>query len=575
MSAEEPEGKPLRRITFLSAVLFAFMLINVGQLFRWQVLEYDYLLSLAKAEHDWYMEIAPLRGTIRDRNGHILALDIFEFEITAAPPMIANPEELADRLAPLLDRPRDEILELLKSGQPYVRLARRVPQQAGEIIESWGLRGIRVEPRPKRVYAEDNLAAHVLGFVNETNNGYYGVEGYYNQVLKGQAGEGQGERDPAGNYIPIGFHRLAPPQDGRDVVLTIDRNIQHMVEGELASAIARYGAESGTIIVMEPKTGSILAMASYPSYDPNRFADMPVELFVNPSVSAHYEPGSVFKIISMAAGLDAGVITPQSTFYDSGSVEVGGRTIMNWDRRGHGLVTMTDVLAQSLNVGAAYVSTTLGRERFYTYVRRFGFGRITEVDLASEGPGRLRLPGDGEWHESDLGTNSFGQGLAVTPLQMISAVAAVANDGLMMKPHVVGTIVDESAQQGRQRVTTIQPIAMRRVIFPQTAQQLTWMLVEAVQKETDLAAVPGYKIAGKTGTAQVPIPGGYHSSWTIASFIGYAPPEDPAFIVLVKIDKPAVEPWGSTVAAPVFKAVAEQLFVLLGIPPDEARVTGG
>ena len=569
MSAEESEGKSLRRITFLSAVLFAFMLINVGQLFRWQVLEYDYLLGLAKAEHDWYMEIAPLRGTIRDRNGHILALDIFEFEITAAPPMIANPEEAADRLAPLLSRPRDEILALLNSGQPHVRLARRVPQQIGETIESWGLRGIGVEPRPKRMCAENNLAAHVLGFVNETNNGYYGVEGYYNQILKGQAGEGQGERDPAGNYIPIGFYRLAPPQNGRDLILTIDRTIQYMVEEELEKAIARYGAESGTIIVMEPQTGSILAMASYPSYDPDRFADTPAELFVNPSVSAHYEPGSVFKIITMAAGLDAGVVTPQSTFYDSGSIEVGGRTIMNWDRLGHGLVTMTDVLAQSLNVGAAYVSTTMGRERFYTYVRRFGFGRITEVDLASEGPGRLRLPGDGEWHESDLGTNSFGQGLAVTPLQMISAVAAVANDGLMMKPHVLEKIVDD------QHVSPIQPVAVRRVVSPQTAEQLTSMLVEAVQKETDLAAVPGYKIAGKTGTAQVPIPGGYHPSWTIASFIGYAPPEDPAFIVLVNIDKPVVEPWGSKVAAPVFKAVAEQLFVLLGIPPDEARTIGG
>jgi len=569
VSPEKPEGKPLRRITFLSAVLFAFVLINVGQLFRWQVLEYDYLLGLAKAEHDWYMEIAPLRGTIRDRNGHILALDIFEFEITAAPPMIANPEEVADRLTPLVERPRDKVLELLKSGQPHVRLARRVPQQIGETIESWDLRGIRVEPRPKRVCTENNLAAHVLGFVNETNNGYYGVEGYYNQILKGQAGEGQGERDPAGNYIPIGFYRLAPPQNGRDLVLTIDRTIQYMVEVELEEAIVRYGAESGTIIVMEPKTGSILAMANYPSYDPNRFAETPAELFVNPSVSAHHEPGSVFKIITMAAGLDAGVITPQSTFYDSGSIEVGGRTIMNWDRQGHGLVSMTDVLAQSLNVGAAYVSTTLGRERFYTYVRRFGLGRITEVDLASEGPGRLRLPGDGEWHESDLGTNSFGQGLAVTPLQMITAVAAVANDGLMMKPHVLEKIVDG------QHITTFQPFAVRRVISPQAAEQLTWMLVEAVQKETDLAAVPGYKVAGKTGTAQVPIPGGYHPNWTIASFIGYAPPEDPAFVVLVKIDKPAVEPWGSKVAAPVFKAVAEQLVILLGIPPDEARVTGG
>jgi cell division protein FtsI/penicillin-binding protein 2 len=268
----------------------------------------------------------------------------------------------------------------------------------------------------------------------------------------------------------------------------------------------------------------------------------------------------------MAAGLDAGIITPDSTFYDSGEIKVGGIVIQNPDHRAHGLVTMTDILAYSLNVGVAYVSTSLGEETFYAYLKRFGCGHPTGIDLDGEVAGTLKEPGSEDWYKSDLGTNSFGQGIAVTPLQMITAVAAVANHGLLMKPYVVERIVDD------QGVIVTQPTVVRQVVSAQTAEQLTDMLVEAVERGAELATVPGYDVAGKTGTAQIPVGDHYDPELTIASFVGYAPADDPQFIVLVKIDKPRLDPWGAEVAAPVFRIIAEQLFVLLDVPPDGVRL---
>ncbi len=564
----QPGRKPYRRLIFLFAVLIGFGLVLVVQLFRWQVVEHEALASLAKIVHGaGEMEmVIPPRGDITDRNGHLLATDIFQYEVSAAPNMVKDPWEIADRLAPLLGASREEVCAQLSSKDPYVLLGRHIPQGNGEIIASWDLAVISVQPRPKRAYPEKNLAAHLLGFVAETHKGYYGVEGYYNPSLRGEDPSLRDEKDHAREELLSGLPRFTVPKAGKDLVLTIDRFIQYMIERELEQAIFRFRAEGGTIIVMDPRRGAILAMASFPSYDLDLFSETPSELFVDPAISSQYEPGSVFKIITTAAGLDAGVISPQSTFYDSGVVEVGGRAITNWDRRGHGLVTMSEILAKSLNVGAAYISTTLGKDRFYSYVRRFGFGRITEVDLSGEVPGTLKLPGDNEWHESDLGTNSFGQGIAVTPLQMINAVAAVANRGFLMKPYVVERFIDGD------RVVDVQPAVVRRAISSSTAAQLTAMLVEAVEKGAELAVIPGYRIAGKTGTAQIPTPAGYDPQQTIASFVGYAPADDPQFIVLVKIDKPQTSPWGVEVAAPVFKTVAEQLFMYLGIPPDNVRL---
>jgi cell division protein FtsI/penicillin-binding protein 2 len=555
------------RIVTLMAIMSAGTLILVGQLFRWQVLEHETFLALAEEEHQAEVTIRPRRGAIYDRNGFLLAADTFQYTVSASPPMISDPYATADRLFPLLGMSRDDTLVALTSDAAWIPLTRGVPQPLGETILEWDITGVQVEPHAKRVYPEGTLAAHLIGFVNDNDNGFYGIEGYYDAMLRGTPGLRQGERDPFGSSIPIGPGQYVPPRDGKSLVLTIDRTAQYIVERELATAIERYQAESGTVIVLDPKTGAIVAMASWPSYDPNHFAEADQKLFPDPSVSEQYEPGSVFKVVTMAAGLDSGAIAPETTIYDGGIIEVGGRTIYDWDRQPHGTVNMTTVLGKSLNVGAAQVAVTLGKERFYTYVRRFGFGRITEVDLDSEGPGTLKAPGDPDWHESDLGTNSFGQGIAVTPLQMAVAMVAVANDGLLMKPYMVQQIIEGD------RTLSVQPTVVRRAILAQTAQTLTEMLVSAVSQETELARVPGYRVAGKTGTAQIPVPGGYHPTLTVASFAGYLPADDPAFVILVVIHKPKTSPWGGEVAAPVFARIAQQLVVLFDVPPDEIRLS--
>jgi cell division protein FtsI (penicillin-binding protein 3) len=558
------KGRAFPRLVFLIAILTGLVLVIAVRLFYLQVIQ-GALGGEPPPPPNYSPEIVPHRGLIIDSCGYILALNVFEYDVSAAPDVITDTQYVASHLSPILGVSPDELVSLLDPEKPYALLKKRVSQEVAEAIVARNFRGIYLKPQLRRKYPGGELAAHLLGFVNLDCVGGYGLEGFYDSLLKGLGTMLEGAYRQ-GEAAPFAFHQLALPQDGTHLVLTLDRNIQYLVEEELEKAVHDYQADSGTIIVMDPKTGAILAMASYPSYDPNRYYEVPMELYINPAVSYQYEPGSVFKILTMAAGLDAGVITPDSTFYDSGAIEVGGIIIQNRDRHAHGLVTMTDVLAYSLNVGIAYVSTSLGEETFYAYLKRFGCGYHTGIDLGGEVAGTLKEPGSKDWYKSELGTNSFGQGVAVTPLQMITAVAAVANRGVLMKPYVVERIVDD------QGVIVTQPTEARQVVSAQTAGQLTDMLVEAVERGAELATVAGYDIAGKTGTAQIPIGDGYDPELTIASFVGYAPADDPQFIALVKIDKPRLDPWGAEVAAPVFRTIAERLFVLLDIPPDSIRL---
>jgi cell division protein FtsI/penicillin-binding protein 2 len=324
------------------------------------------------------------------------------------------------------------------------------------------------------------------------------------------------------------------------------------------------------VLVMDPSTGAMLASYSYPSYDPNDFAQADIDLLADPVVSKMWEPGSIFKIVTWAAGIDSGTVTPGTTFYDEGALEVGGRVIQNWDRKGHGLVTMRDGLVGSLNTVAAFTSTSMGKDTFYTYLRRFGFGTLTQVDMASEGPGMMKLPGDSNWFPSDLGTNSFGQGIAVTPIQMLAAVASVANHGMLMQPYIVQEFITQG-DEGARRIP-VEPMAVRRAVSPETAATMTDMLVEVVEKGAPKAAVPGYGVAGKSGTAQIPEPYGYNPTDTIASFVGFAPADDPRFVLLIKLDRPSVSPWGTQTAAPAFQAIAQRLLIYMQVPPDDMRV---
>jgi cell division protein FtsI/penicillin-binding protein 2 len=548
------------------AIMCAAGLVLIGQLIRWQIIEHHRFAAWAEAEHQDEVVIPSRRGDIRDRNGHLLATDLIQYDISVSPKIISDPEGTAERLYPVLDMPREKILEHLTRDELWTPLANGVSQSVGETILDWDIVGLQAEPRPKRVYPEGDMAAHLLGFVNNNGNGFYGVEGYYDQMLKGKAGLRAGERSPFGEMIPLGVSHFIPPVHGATLYLTIDRNIQRLIESELEKAVIQYQAQRGTVVVLEPKTGAILGLASYPSYDPNDYSASEEYLFADPAVSEQYEPGSVFKIVTMAAGLDAGAIGHLGTIYDGGSIEVGGRIIYNWDRQGHGVVDMTDVLAKSLNVGVAQVAVALGKDRFYTYVRRFGFGRLIEIDLGNEGPGTLKTPKDASWHESDLGTNSFGQGIAVTPVQIAAAVGAIANEGMLVKPYVVQRIVDG------ERTVEVKPTVVRRAVSADTAEKLTNMLVEALERADSKALLPGYRVAGKTGTAQIPVPGGYHPSLTLASFAGFLPADDPQVLVLIIIDRPLASNWGNETAAPAFREIAEQLVVLLDIPPDEVRL---
>ncbi len=548
------------------AVMCAAGFLLIGQLVRWQIIEHRHFLALAEAEHQDELVIPPHRGEIRDRTGYLLAADVVQYDISASPKIISNPQATADRLSRLLELPRSELVEILSSEKTWIPLTSGSSQTVGEKLLEWDVVGLQMEPRTQRVYPEGRLAAHLLGFVNDNGNGFYGVEGFYHNLLRGRPGLQVGERTPFGEIIPLGASLFVPPIEGARLFLTVDRNIQFLLERELEGAVRAYRAQGGSIVVVEPKTGALLGVASYPSYDPNRYAESDDSLFFDPVVSQQYEPGSVFKIITMAAGLDAGVVSPDTTIYDGGTIEVGGRVIYNWDRQGHGTVDMTDVLAQSLNVGVAQIAVKLGKDRFYTYAKRFGFGRLTEIDLGNEGPGTLKTPKDANWHASDLGANSFGQGVAVTPIQMAAAVATIANNGLLMKPYVVGRIVDS------ERDIVVNPVVVRRAVSQQTATTLTEMLVEALESSNSEALVPGYRVAGKTGTAEIPVPGGYHPTLTLTSFAGYLPADDPQVVILVIIDRPTTSRWGNQTAAPTFERIAEQLVILLDIPPDEVRL---
>ncbi len=561
-----------RRLTLLVFFMILGVTVVAGRLVYYQVFMHDELQAWANEQRTREVPIPVERGDISDVNGHLLALSTVQWNVSVSPLLVSGADELAGELSAILGTPKAGLLARLRSDVPWFSLASSVDFEAGESIRALKQDGVICEVMPNRFYPEGSLLAHVVGIVNSTATGFYGIEGYYDQILRGIEGHKIVEKGPVNNELPLPPIEEVLGRPGSSLVLTVDRNIQFIAQQELRTALEEYDAESGTVLILDPQTGAILANVSYPSFDPNDFANVDPDLLADPAVSKMWEPGSIFKIITWAAALDNGTTSPGTTFYDEGMLEVGGRVMRNWNRQGNGLVTMTDGLVKSLNTVAAFISTSMGKESFYNYLRRFGFGTLTEVDLQSEGPGMIKLPGDSDWFPSELGTNSFGQGIAVTPMQMIVAVSAVANQGKMMKPYAVHEIITPDVESGEQRVVQVQPMVVRRAISPETAQTLTNMLVEVVDRGATRAQVAGYRIAGKTGTAQVPTAYGYHDTDTIASFVGFAPAEDPQFIVLVKLDKPRASPWGSQTAAPTFSAIAERLLAYMQIPPDEIRL---
>ncbi|MBZ0275248.1 MAG: penicillin-binding protein 2, partial [Anaerolineae bacterium] len=410
------------------------------------------------------IRLAAARGIIYDRAGQRLAENTVEYRIGVSPSLVSDKRRVATQLAALLHLDELETYEKLSGDDLWVLLAPRVSAEIGQQVEELNLQAIDIEKIPRRTYPQGTLAAQIIGFVGGDLQGYYGVEGYYQDQLAGRI------REEVISNIPFDLPGGQTPDQGSSIYLTIDREIQYLVESELGVAIDETGASGGTYIVMNPRTGDILAMASWPSFDPNAYSSVEQATWRNPAISDEYEPGSVMKVLTIAGALDRGIITPDFTYVDQGELSVGGITVRNWDLRAHGVVDTRGILVDSLNVGASTVSLKMGREAFYAAMDNFGIGRPTRINLEGEAAGTMHLPGDPDWSESNLGTNSFGQGITVTPLQMLVAVSAIANDGLMMQPNIVSSIVDEG------RLIESQPTFLRRAISPETAHTVTDMM---------------------------------------------------------------------------------------------------
>lgn len=568
---------PRTRITLIALLLLLGFILLITQLVRWQVVQRgDFVPSSgnsAQAAPATNPTLGLDRGAITDINGVPLAFDTYRWEVWVEPRLVPKDEtqalaaSLVELLGPALRLTPDELAQTLNEGKPgIVMLTRAASQAAGETIYGWDQLYVGATPLPVRYYPQGTLAAHILGFVNGEPKAYYGVEQYYDNYLR--------KLDPAFfrsyaetkifyEQLPARWRETLPSATAQDLVLTIDRRFQHITESVLRQAIDQYQAESGTIIVMEPNTGAILAMASVPTYDPNQYGATDPQLLADPAISRQYEPGSVFKIVTMAAGIDAGLVTPDTVLTDTLSIEVGDREIYNSNRRSYGPVTIREALVLSLNIPTAQVALKLEEALFYQYIRRFGFGHLTEIDLANEGPGSIKVPGDSLWSRSDLATNAFGQGLAVTPLQMATATCVIANGGMLVRPHVVDTMLF------RGRIAQPDNSAVRRVIKPAAAEAVTDMMISTVEDGSRAAKVPGYTVAGKTGTAQIPIAGTYHPTATIHSFVGFVPADNPAFVALVKLDVPKAYAWADGTAAPTFAQLATELLRVMRVPPEQ------
>jgi cell division protein FtsI/penicillin-binding protein 2 len=550
--------------------VFGLFLLLYGaiftRLFYWQVWMSSRLKNQAVSQHFFRFSLPPKRGTIYSSDGYPFIMNQQAYLVYAEPKKVEDTDGFAKRVADILTIDSSSISSQLRvPDRVWVPIQHKVGGDIVDRLKALKEKGLGFEPEPKRFYPEASMAANLLGFVgldqNGIDRGYFGLEGFYDRELKGKEGSLQIEKDVQGNPILIGSTFRVDPQDGRNLILWIDRTVQAIVEKRLQEGMEKYGAKEGSVVVMDPNTGGILSMASFPSYDPRVYFSTEKERYMNPVVGSTYEPGSTFKVLIMAAGINEKVITPTTTMEETGPVEVGGYTIRTWNNKYNGMLTMTDVLVHSSNVGMVYVSQKLGKEKLLSALKNFGFGKPTGVDLEDESAPDLRE--DKEWRDIDLSTASFGQGIAVTPLQMVRAVAALANGGNLMEPKVVKAIADING-----KTTSVLPKKIRQVMSGKTAEEVTEMMVKSVDEgEAKFAKPPGYRIAGKTGTAQIPVEGHYDASKTIASFVGFAPADDPKFVMLVTLREPTSSQWGSETAAPLFFNIAKDLFLYYGITP--------
>ncbi len=587
------------RFRFGKVFLTTLACIMIARLFMLQVLDRKFYQALATEQRDVYRELFPERGEIllQEKSASMeapLATNKDLYLVYADPRLIENPKQAAEKLAPLLRiesrnkkaellpaaqhessaLDKDEYQQLLdrlsKKDDPYEPLKHGVEESVVEEIGKLQLAGIDTVREPVRYYPLHTIGAHISGFVGpsgERTAGQYGIEGTFERELAGQEGSFEGEKDVAGRWIPVGRRELKPAVNGSTIVLTIDRAIEYFACSKLNEAVLKHGASGGSVVIMDVKTGAILAMCGNPDFDPNEYSKVEnIAVYNNPATFGQYEPGSVFKAITMAAALDTGEVTPETTYEDMGEVKIGPHTIRNSDNKKHGTQTMTQVLEASLNTGAIFAQRKVGISKFRDYVERFGFGKPTGIELGGEASGDIgSLQERGEIYGA---TGSFGQGISVSPLQLVSAFSAIANQGTLMRPYMVKEI-----RKSNGAVIETKSEEVRDVISPRTATILSGMLVSVVERgHGKRAGVPGYFVAGKTGTAQIPRTDGkgYESDATIGSFVGFAPVENPKFAMVTRIDRPQDVQFAESSAAPLFGDIAKFLLQYYEVKPTRS-----
>jgi cell division protein FtsI/penicillin-binding protein 2 len=539
----------------ITVLVGAFALIYGLLGFRFydiQVNEGDHYEAEASTINSFGDLLTPRRGSIyfSDRDGEKVSAAINkEYPIIyAVPNEMDDPDLVARTLAPqITDKTYEELKALLsKEDDPYEPLIKRPDEAQVKFIQENNLPGVYIGNALSRYYPLEDIGAHVLGFASTNElvwDGQYGTENYYNQRLGGVAGKSSGDR-------------VKSPLHGRDIQLTINADIQTQAENILKNLITDYRGSGGTVIVAEPDTGKILTMASFPNFNPNEYGESEVSYFMNPAVESVYEPGSIFKVITMASALDAGKITPDTTYYDSGELTLNEHTIKNWDLKANGTISMTNVIERSVNTGAAFAERQLGHENFYEYLNKFGFKEPTNIDLPGEVVGSL-LPLEEDVRDVNYATASFGQGISTTPIRLIMAVASIANGGYLMRPYL-------NAEN--------KPERLGRTISREASRQMVDMMVSAVDKAL-IAKIKGYSVAGKTGTAEVPSFGGKggYTDEVINTYIGFAPAYDPKFIILVRLDKPYGAPLAGLTVVPAFRELADFVINHYNIPPDRVE----
>lgn len=562
------------RIYVLAFFVLALAGIIAVRLYFLQVISYVAYKALANDQHSIFQKLIPKRGEIflTGKDGlYPVAVNKETKMAYAVPKEMENADEGARKIAEILGLDAEELKN--KLGRPedmYEVLKHRLSDEEISRIKELNLKGVHLADEDFRYYPAGELASNVLGFVGwkgQNLGGRYGTEAYFDSELKGREGNLFQNRDTAGRWISTGNKEINYSQDGDDLVLTLDHVVQYEAEKILKSAIEKYEADRGTVIVMEVSAGKILAMASYPNFDPNNYQDVSdLEAFQNLAVSGVYEPGSVFKTMTLAAAIDSGRISPDTTYVDSGVVKEAGYEIRNSDLKAYGKQTMTQVLEKSLNTGAIFAEKLLGNNNFSDYVKRFGFGEVTNIDLPGEGVGSIsnlkNLKSDIQFF-----TASFGQGISVTPIQLVSAYNVIANGGILVKPQIVEEIIKKDGEIQKNSPQEIRRVISTNAAF-ETAQILRSVVVEGHGKRAD---VPGYSVVGKTGTAQVPKVDarGYEEGKTIGTFCGFAPMENPRFTLLVRMDNPKSVQWAESSAAPTFGEMMKFLLDYYNVEPTE------